>query len=111
MAVTLTAAAAKAVAQVMTDQDMDQTTHYIRVGCKGGGCSGMSYTMDVVGEKDETDEEWESDGIKVLCDGRSLIYLNGTEIDFKDELMQKGFVFKNPSAQTSCGCGSSFDPG
>ena len=58
--------------------------------------------------KTDSDEELESNGIKILIDMKSLLYLSGTEIDFKDEMMQRGFVFKNPNATSTCGCGSSF---
>jgi iron-sulfur cluster assembly protein len=58
--------------------------------------------------KSESDEEIDSQGIKILVDNKSLLYLNGTEIDFRDEVMASGFVFKNPNATSSCGCGSSF---
>jgi iron-sulfur cluster assembly protein len=76
---------------------------------QGGGCSGFSYMLDLTEEsKGEADEEMESQGIKILCDMKSYLYLNGTEIDFKDEVMGRGFVFKNPNATSTCGCGSSF---
>lgn len=108
MAITFTALAAKEVAKIMADQNLDQKTHYIRVGVKGGGCSGYKFSMDIVNSKTDDEEEWEYDGVKVLCDSRSFIYLNGTTIDFKDELMGQGFVFENPNATSRCGCGSSF---
>jgi iron-sulfur cluster assembly protein len=72
-------------------------------------CSGFSYMLDLTEEpKGETDEELESNGVKILCDMKSYLYLNGVEIDFKDEVMGRGFVFKNPNASSTCGCGSSF---
>ncbi|HUL57565.1 MAG TPA: iron-sulfur cluster assembly accessory protein, partial [Usitatibacter sp.] len=74
-----------------------------------GGCSGFSYTLDLTEEPaGETDEELESQGVKILVDEKSLLYLSGVEIDFKDEVMGRGFVFKNPNATHTCGCGSSF---
>ncbi|MEE9293720.1 MAG: iron-sulfur cluster assembly accessory protein [Phycisphaerae bacterium] len=81
---------------------------YLRLGVKGGGCSGFSYSLDLTESKNENDESWEQHGVQVICDPKSLLYLSGTSIDFKDELMGRGFVFNNPNASSSCGCGSSF---
>ncbi len=81
---------------------------YLRLGVKGGGCSGFSYSLDLTESKNENDESWEQHGVQVICDPKSLLYLTGTSIDFKDELMGRGFVFNNPNASSSCGCGSSF---
>ena len=106
--VTITKGAAKEVQRIMEEQDTDANTHFLRVGVRGGGCSGMNYSLDVVDTKSDMDEEWEHEGIKVICDSKSHLYLDGTEVDFKDEVMGRGFVFKNPNATTSCGCGSSF---
>src|SRR5438309_11734466 len=109
MPITLTEAAAKEIATIIKDQNLPTGETKLRVGVKGGGCSGFSYMLDLVEEpKGESDEEMESHGVKILCDNKSLLYLDGTEIDFKDEVMQKGFVFKKPNATSSCGCGSSF---
>jgi iron-sulfur cluster assembly protein len=83
--------------------------YYLRVGVKGGGCSGFQYSLDLVENMNDTDEEWEQHGIHVICDGKSNLYLEGVTIDFKDELMGRGFVFSNPNATSSCGCGSSFN--
>ena len=81
---------------------------YLRVGVKGGGCSGFSYSLDLSETKSENDEVSQQHGIDVLCDSKSMLYLDGTTVDFKDELMGRGFVFTNPNATSSCGCGSSF---
>ena len=109
MAITLSETAAKEVKQIIKDQQLPEDQTRLRVGVKGGGCSGFSYMLDLVEEQPgENDEEFESQGIKLLIDSRSLLYLSGTEIDFRDEVMGRGFVFKNPNATTSCGCGSSF---
>ncbi|MCH7702763.1 MAG: iron-sulfur cluster assembly accessory protein [Planctomycetes bacterium] len=81
---------------------------YLRVGVKGGGCSGFSYTLDVTETKNDNDEMWDQHGVNVICDPRSYIYLKGTTVDFRDEMMGRGFVFSNPNATSSCGCGSSF---
>ena len=81
----------------------------MRVGVKGGGCSGFSYILDLTGDLNDNDQiVSDEDGVKVICDPQSLLYLNGTEIDFRDEVMGRGFAFDNPNASTSCGCGSSF---
>ena len=80
----------------------------LRVGIKGGGCSGFSYILDLTETRKETDEAFEQHGITIICDPKSLLYLNGTTVDFKDEIMGRGFVFQNPNATTTCGCGSSF---
>jgi iron-sulfur cluster assembly protein len=84
------------------------TRYYVRVGVVGGGCSGFTYDMSLTENVEEHDERFEHDGIEVICDPKSYIYLNGTTIDFVDELMERGFKFVNPNATSSCGCGSSF---
>ena len=79
----------------------------LRVKVVGGGCSGLQYKVDLDVPKG-TDKIFEKDGAKVLIDMKSLLYLTGTELDYKDELMQSGFVFQNPNVKKSCGCGASF---
>jgi iron-sulfur cluster assembly protein len=109
MAITLTEKAASEIRKIVTEQGLPEAETRLRVGVKGGGCSGFSYMLDLTEEPAaESDEELESNGVKILCDAKSLLYLSGTEVDFKDEVMGKGFVFKNPNATSSCGCGSSF---
>lgn len=81
---------------------------YLRVGVKGGGCSGFSYSLDLTENVGELDEQWEQEGVQIVCDPKSNLYLEGTVIDFKDEMMGRGFVFTNPNATSTCGCGSSF---
>jgi iron-sulfur cluster assembly protein len=109
MAITLSEVAAKEIKDIIRDQNLPAEQTRLRVGVKGGGCSGFSYLLDLTEEeKAETDEEMESHGIKILVDNKSFLYLDGTEIDFKDEVMGRGFVFKNPNATSTCGCGSSF---
>jgi iron-sulfur cluster assembly protein len=107
MAIALTETAAKEIKNIIKDQGLSEQAA-LRVGVKGGGCSGFSYVLDLTEDAGETDEVMESHGIKVLADRKSYLYLNGTEIDFKDEVMGRGFVFKNPNATHTCGCGSSF---
>ena len=80
----------------------------LRVGVKGGGCSGLKYTLGFDAESKEGDTIIEQDEIKLFVDGKSLFYLSGTELDFTDGLNGKGFVFNNPNAAKTCGCGESF---
>ena len=110
MPISLSETAAREIKTIITQQELPAESTRLRVGVKGGGCSGFSYMLDLTEEaKGDADEEMESNGVKILCDMKSLLYLNGTEIDFKDEVMGRGFVFKNPNATSSCGCGSSFN--
>ena len=109
--VIITEKAAKEVATVIEQQNGksdDPKPMYLRVGVKGGGCSGFSYSLDITETKEESDEAWDQHGVTVICDSRSHLYLDGVTVDFKDELMGRGFVFNNPNATSTCGCGSSF---
>jgi len=109
MAISLSESAAREIKDIIKQQNLPEDTTRLRVGVKGGGCSGFSYMLDLTEEpKGEMDEELEAHGVKILCDNKSYLYLNGVEIDFKDEVMGRGFVFKNPNATSTCGCGSSF---
>ena len=109
MPIILTETAAKEIKDIIKQQNLPEESTRLRVGVKGGGCSGFSYLLDLTEEpKGEADEEMEAHGVKILCDMKSYLYLNGVEIDFKDEVMGRGFVFKNPNATSTCGCGSSF---
>ncbi len=107
-AVIITENAAREIRKIIEDQELDASKVRLRVGVKGGGCSGFSYVLDLTETEKETDEVFEQEGIKIVCDPKSMLYLGGTTIDFKDEIMGRGFVFQNPSASTTCGCGSSF---
>ena len=147
MAVEVTETAAREVRNIIRDQELDAENIALRVGVKGGGCSGFSYILDLTEQTRETDEVFEqtfnlsdkkagageqadkaaAEGgqdeggtatavasgtepfkIRIVCDPKSYLYLNGTTIDFKDEIMGRGFVFSNPNANATCGCGSSF---
>jgi iron-sulfur cluster assembly accessory protein len=109
MPINLSETAAREIKTIIGQQGLPEAETKLRVGVKGGGCSGFSYMLDLTEEpKSEMDEEMESHGVKILVDMKSYLYLNGVEIDFKDEVMGRGFVFKNPNATSSCGCGSSF---
>ena len=105
-AVILTERAVKQVIKIKTDESIPDD-QFLRVGVKGGGCSGMSYILGF-DHKNDFDEILDREGIKVIVDKRHLIYLGGTVIDFKDGLDARGFTFQNPRASTTCGCGSSF---
>lgn len=108
MTITLTDTAAREIATIIDQQELDRSAIRLRVGVKGGGCSGFSYVLDLTENQKDTDESFEQHGIRIICDPKSMLYLNGTTIDFKDEIMGRGFVFQNPNATSSCGCGSSF---
>ena len=108
MALTLTEKAAQEVRTILEQQNLSPDNTFLRMGVRGGGCSGFSYALDLTETKSEEDEMFESHGVKVVCDPNSYIYLNGTAVDFKDEMMGRGFVFNDQNATSSCGCGSSF---
>jgi iron-sulfur cluster assembly protein len=104
----LTESAAREIRNIIQQQELDATKIRLRVGVKGGGCSGFSYLLDLTESQKDTDEQFEVHGVKVIVDPKSLLYLSGTTVDFRDEIMGRGFVFQNPNATSSCGCGSSF---
>ena len=103
----LTERAVTEVRKIM-EQNTIPETYGLRVGVKGGGCSGLSYTLGFDADMREGDKVLEQDGIRMFVDPKSLFYLMGCEIDFTDGLNGRGFVFNNPNAQKTCGCGSSF---
>ena len=99
--------AARQIHKLMSKQGISEGG--LRVGVKGGGCSGLSYTFAWEKQARLGDEVFEGpEGAKVFIDKKSLLYLNGTVLDYDTSLISKGFVFSNPNAKTSCGCGSSF---
>jgi len=109
MSILITEAAAKEIKSIIKDQSLPNEQTRLRVGVKGGGCSGFSYTLDLTEEApSEADQVIECNGVQILCNERAMLYLSGVEIDFRDEVMGRGFVFKNPNATSTCGCGSSF---
>ena len=81
---------------------------FIRVGVQGGGCSGLSYSLEFDNQLKPEDKIFEDKGIKIVCDKKSFLYLVGTQLDFSDGLNGKGFQFNNPNASRTCGCGESF---
>jgi iron-sulfur cluster assembly protein len=96
------------VISLMSEQGLSTDTHYLRVGVKGGGCSGLSYVMDFDDKLDAIDEVIDLGNIKVIVDKKSVLYLFGTELKFSDGLNGKGFYWENPNASRTCGCGESF---
>ncbi|WP_129022410.1 HesB/IscA family protein [Edaphocola flava] len=104
--VTFTIGAMKELKRLMNAPDFD-ATHYLRVGVKGGGCSGLSYVLGF--DKVEADDDlFEVEGIRAVMKKAHGLYLAGMEIDFSEGLNARGFVFNNPNASSSCGCGTSF---
>jgi len=105
--ITLTERAAKEIRRIFQEQGMPPGA-CLRVGIKGGGCSGFSYVLGVSDKPAEDDEVFASHEVRLVIDPKSLLYLDGTEIDFNDELLNRGFVFNNPNAKNKCSCGASF---
>jgi len=107
--VTLQPKALEHVIELMVEGGLTPDTHNLRVGVKGGGCSGLSYTMDFDDKIEPTDEVVQVDGgLKVVIDRKSLLYLYGTQLTYSDGLNGKGFQWVNPNASRTCGCGESF---
>jgi iron-sulfur cluster assembly protein len=96
------------VIQLMTEDGFNPTTDYIRVGVKSGGCSGLSYDLDFDKEMQEEDKVFEDNGVKIIVDKKSFLYLIGTTLEYSGGLNGTGFVFNNPNANRTCGCGESF---
>ncbi len=105
--ISLTQKAADHVRRLRTENNIPES-HGLRLGVKGGGCSGLSYVLAFDEKPREADKILEIHGVTVFIDPKSLFYLSGTVLDFSDGLNGKGFVFNNPQATKSCGCGSSF---
>ena len=102
----ITDVAAQKIQSLMTKQGI--TEGGLRVGVKGGGCSGLSYQLEFDNEIGPHDKKFDIDGVQVVCDKKSYLYLNGTTLDYVTQGLQGGFTFVNPSAKSSCGCGTSF---
>ncbi len=100
--------AKKKVVQLMTDDGFNATTDYVRVGVKSGGCSGLSYDLKFDDKQQENDKIFEDNDVKIIVDKKSFLYLVGTTLEFSGGLNGKGFVFNNPNANRTCGCGESF---
>jgi len=100
--------AKKKVIELMTDDGFDAAKDYVRVGVKSGGCSGLSYDLTFDKERQETDKIFEENNVKLIVDKKSFLYLVGTTLEYSGGLNGKGFVFNNPNANRTCGCGESF---
>lgn len=100
--------AKKKVVSLMEEDGFSAVTDYVRVGVKSGGCSGLSYDLTFDKEQQEADKVFEDNGIKVVVDKKSFLYLVGTTLEYSGGLNGKGFVFNNPNANRTCGCGESF---
>ena len=105
--ISFTEKAANKVLSIMQEQKVSDDT-VVRVGVKGGGCSGFTYTVDFESRKGKFDLEFKSFGLGILCDKKSHIYIKDTEIDWSNNLNDRGLKFNNPSAKGSCGCRTSF---
>lgn len=105
MAITLTEAAADRVRAFLDNRGKGIG---LRLGVKTTGCSGMAYVMEFVDELNEEDQVFEDHGVKVIVDPKSLVYIDGTEVDFAKEGLNEGFKFVNPNEKAQCGCGESF---
>ena len=100
--------AKKKVIQLMTDDGFNATTDFVRVGVKSGGCSGLSYDLTFDKNTQENDKVFEENNVKIVVDKKSFLYLVGTTLEYSGGLNGKGFVFNNPNANRTCGCGESF---
>lgn len=106
MAITVTDAAAQRASDFLTNRGHGLG---LRLGVKTTGCSGLAYVLEFVDELNEDDTVFEHNDVKIIIDGKSLVYLDGTELDFAKEGLNEGFQFNNPNANGECGCGESFN--
>ena len=104
--ITITDTAAKEIKRLADQQGLENAV--LRVGVAGGGCSGLQYAMNFDQEVKETDQLFEYEGVQLVCDAKSYLYLSGITIDYTTDMMGGGFKFINPNAERSCGCGMSF---
>lgn len=105
--ITVTEKAKSRITELKKESNLSET-HFLRVGVESGGCSGLSYKLDFDTQVKEGDEVIDYNGVRVVTDKRSVLYLFGTELDFTDGLNGKGFTFNNPNASRTCSCGESF---
>lgn len=105
--ITVSDSAKAYISQLKADENQSDDS-FIRVGVTGGGCSGLAYRLQFDTELKQGDEVYEDKGIKIVVDLKSMLYLYGTELDYAGGINGKGFVFKNPNASRTCGCGESF---
>ncbi len=106
MAITMTDAAADHIGKFLENRGKGDS---VRLGVRTSGCSGMAYVLEFVDEAEAEDEVFEDRGVKIVIDPKSLVYLNGTELDFVKEGLNEGFKFNNPNVRNECGCGESFN--
>lgn len=106
MAITMTPPAAERVKAFLDNRGSGVG---LRLGVKTSGCSGMAYILEFVDDTEEEDQIFECEGVKVIVDPKSLVYLDGTELDYGKEGLNEGFKFNNPNVKNSCGCGESFN--
>ena len=106
--VTVTDKALEHIIELIMEAGLNPDECYLRVGVKGGGCSGLSYTMFFDDKKTDMDELVDLGAIKLLIDKKAVLYLFGTELNYSDGLNGKGFTWENPNASRTCGCGESF---
>jgi iron-sulfur cluster assembly protein len=106
--ITVSETAKSKLAQLMSDEGYAINTDFVRVGVKSGGCSGLSYDLKFDKESTDADKVFEANEVKIAVDKKSFLYLVGTILEFSGGLNGKGFVFNNPNAQRTCGCGESF---
>jgi len=104
--ITLTENAIKEVKRLLQKQEKPDLA--LRLNVKSGGCAGMEYLLNFDTEKKEWDEQFQFDGVRVLVDAKSMLYLDGITVDYSYDLVNGGFRFTNPNAKSSCGCGTSF---
>ena len=105
--VTVTESAAQQIKRLLDDEGKAET-HGLRVKVVGGGCSGLQYQLAFDAERRENDHELDSNGVRILVDEKSALFLAGTTLDYVDSLMESGFKIQNPNAKNTCGCGQSF---
>ena len=105
--INVTDKAIKEIKRIMVDSKIPEG-YGLRIGVRGGGCSGMSYTLGFDEKANDGDTVIEAESINIFVDGKSLFHISGTELDFTDGLSGKGFIFNNPNATRTCGCGESF---
>lgn len=100
--------AKKKVIELMNDDGFDASKDFVRVGVKSGGCSGLSYDLTFDKNQQENDKVFEENDVRIVVDKKSFLYLVGTTLEYSGGLNGKGFVFNNPNANRTCGCGESF---
>lgn len=105
--ITVTPKAVAEIKNIIRDQSIPES-YFLRIGVQGGGCSGFQYSLAFDENTSENDTTYTFDNVKVAVDYKSLLYLKGVVLDFQDGLSGRGFVFNNPNASRTCGCGSSF---